>query len=111
MKKLELETPALMMDLDVMDHNLATMAEFSRKSRVNLRPHFKNHAILALAVRQMKAGAIGITVARTRHAEALVDNGVHSILIATEIVDEPSISIRLSNALCSRSAFSDALKL
>jgi D-serine deaminase-like pyridoxal phosphate-dependent protein len=91
MKKLELETPALMMDLDVMDHNLATMAEFSRRARVNLRPHFKNHAILALADRQVKAGAIGITVARVRHAEALVEHGVHSILIANEIVDEPSI--------------------
>lgn len=91
MKKLELETPALVIDLDAIDHNLATMAAYSRKARVNLRPHFKNHAILALADRQVKTGAIGITVARVRHAEALVEHGVHSILIANEIVDEQSI--------------------
>ena len=91
MKKHDLETPALVMDLDAMEHNLATMAEFSRKACVNLRPHFKNHAILALAARQVKAGAVGITVARVRHAEALVEHGIQSVLIANEVVDEQSI--------------------
>lgn len=91
MKKQDLETPALVMDLDAMEDNLATMAEFSRNARVSLRPHFKNHAILALASRQVKAGAIGITVARVRHAEALVEHGIQSVLIANEVVDEQSI--------------------
>ena len=91
MKKQEIETPALVMDLDAMDYNLATMAGFLCEGPVRARPHFKNHTILALAARQVKAGAIGITVARVRHAEALVDHGIQSILIANEVVDERSI--------------------
>jgi D-serine deaminase-like pyridoxal phosphate-dependent protein len=90
-KKQELDTPVLLMDLDAMDYNLATMAQFSREHKVRVRPHFKNHCILPLATRQVDAGAIGITVARVRHAEALVGQGVQSILIANEIVDEPRI--------------------
>ncbi len=91
MKKQEIETPALVMDLDALDANIATMAGFLRKGPVRARPHFKNHTILALAARQVKAGAIGITVARVRHAEALVDHGIQSVLIANEVVDERSI--------------------
>jgi D-serine deaminase-like pyridoxal phosphate-dependent protein len=91
MKKQEIETPALVMDLDAMEHNLATMADFLRNGPVRARPHFKNHTILALAARQVKAGAIGITAARVRHAEALADHGIPSILIANEVVDERSI--------------------
>ena len=91
MNKQEIETPALLMDLDSLESNLATMAGFLRKGTVSARPHFKNHTILALAARQVKAGAIGITVARVRHAEALVDHGIQSILIANEVVDERSI--------------------
>ena len=55
------------------------------------RPHFKNHCVAALAKRQMACGAIGITVARVRHAEVLVERGIPSILIANEIVDDSSL--------------------
>ena len=60
MKKRELETPALVMDLDAMEHNLATMAEFSRKAQVNLRPHFKNHGILALETGKLRPARSGL---------------------------------------------------
>jgi D-serine deaminase-like pyridoxal phosphate-dependent protein len=91
MRKQDLETPALVMDLDALDYNLSAMAEAFRNMSAKARPHFKNHSIVELAARQVKAGAIGITVARVRHAEALVQHGIHSILIANEIVDEPQI--------------------
>jgi D-serine deaminase-like pyridoxal phosphate-dependent protein len=91
MTKQEIETPALVMDLDAMDYNLSTMARFLPKEKVRARPHFKNHTILALASRQVQAGAIGITVARVRHAEALVEHGIHSVLVASEVVDGRSI--------------------
>lgn len=90
-RKQDLITPALLLDLDAMQHNLATMAEICRRLNVNLRPHYKNHAVLALAQKQMQAGAIGITVARVRHAESLVASGVKSLLVANEIVDEPQL--------------------
>jgi D-serine deaminase-like pyridoxal phosphate-dependent protein len=87
----ELETPALLIDLDAMESNLVTVSDFYRQSAVKARPHFKNHAVLALAERQLAAGAIGMTVARVRHAEALVERGIGSILVANEIVAEGSL--------------------
>jgi D-serine deaminase-like pyridoxal phosphate-dependent protein len=86
-----LETPALLVDLDAMESNLATISEFYRNTRVKARPHFKNHGVLDFAARQVAAGAIGITVARVRHAEALVRHGIRSVLVANEIVDESSL--------------------
>jgi D-serine deaminase-like pyridoxal phosphate-dependent protein len=87
----ELETPALLIDLNAMESNLSRVSEFYRRGPVKARPHFKNHCVLALAERQVAGGAIGITVARVRHAEALVDRGIPSILVANEIVDDRSL--------------------
>ena len=87
----ELETPALLIDLDAMDSNLSRVSECYRLGPVKARPHFKNHCVAALAKRQMACGAIGITVARVRHAEVLVERGIPSILIANEIVDDSSL--------------------
>ena len=86
-----LETPALLIDLDAMESNLSRVSEFYRLGPVKARPHFKNHCVLALAERQMAGGAIGITVARVRHAEALVESGIPSVLVANEIVDDSSL--------------------
>ncbi len=87
----ELETPALLIDLDAMESNLSRVSEFYRRGPVKARPHFKNHCVLTLAERQVAGGAIGITVARVRHAEALVERGIPSILVANEIVDDKSL--------------------
>jgi len=88
---LNLETPALLLDLDVMEQNLQTMAIFLRDSRVRLRPHFKNHRVLVLAARQVEAGAIGMTCARLWEAERLVQNGIRNVLIANEIAGSITI--------------------
>jgi len=90
-KLCDLETPALLVDLTVMEQNLATMAQFFRGSHVKIRPHFKNHRVLALAAKQMEAGAIGITCARLWEAEALVNHGIKNVLIANEIAGESMI--------------------
>jgi len=86
-----LETPALLIDLDAMESNLTRVSEFYRRGPLKARPHFKNHCVVALAERQVADGAIGITVARVRHAEALVERGIPSILVANEIVDDGSL--------------------
>jgi D-serine deaminase-like pyridoxal phosphate-dependent protein len=86
-----LDTPALLVDLEIMGSNLAKMAAFFRGKRAKLRPHFKNHRVLALAARQMEAGAIGITCARLWQAEALAGYGIKSILLANEIAGERPI--------------------
>lgn len=84
----DLDTPALLVDLTAMEQNLVTMTSFFKWSHVKLRPHFKNHRVLRLALRQMEAGAIGLTCARLWEAEALVEYGVKNVLIANEIAGE-----------------------
>ena len=87
MKIDEIETPALLLDMDAMESNLGKMAAFFAQSGAKLRPHFKNHKCPALALRQLAAGAIGMTCATVAEAESLVRHGVHSVLIANEIAD------------------------
>lgn len=84
----QIETPALLVDLDAMEQNLRTMATFFRSQPAKLRPHFKNHRVLELAARQMECGAIGITCARHWQAERLVNSGIRDVLIANEIAGE-----------------------
>jgi len=91
MKMHELDTPSLLIDMDCMESNLKQMAGFLSQAPAKLRPHFKNHRILALAQKQIKAGAIGMTCARLRQAELLVDYGINHILIANEIAGESKI--------------------
>ena len=71
----QIETPALLVDLDTMEQNLRTMDAFFRRQTGKLRPHFKNHRVVELAARQTMHGAIGITCARLWQAERLVNAG------------------------------------
>jgi D-serine deaminase-like pyridoxal phosphate-dependent protein len=87
MKIDEIETPALLLDMDAMESNLGKMAAFFSQSTAKLRPHFKNHKCPALALRQLAAGAIGMTCATVAEAESLVRHGVRNVLIANEIAD------------------------
>jgi len=87
----EIDTPALLVDLEAMESNLERMASFFAGKSCKLRPHFKNHKSLALARRQLEAGAIGMTCATLREAEILVGNGVGSVLIANEIVSDEKL--------------------
>src|SRR6185436_16538598 len=87
----DIETPALLVDLDLMEANLERMAAFFRSVPAKLRPHFKNHKCPDLAARQMDSGAIGITCATLREAECLVHHGIRSVLLANEIVGPDKI--------------------
>jgi D-serine deaminase-like pyridoxal phosphate-dependent protein len=84
----ELETPAVVVDLDVMDQNLARMAAYCREHKLWLRPHTKSHKIPELAQRQIANGAIGITVAKLGEAEVMLNAGITDILIAYPIVGD-----------------------
>jgi D-serine deaminase-like pyridoxal phosphate-dependent protein len=93
------DTPALLVDLDRLDANIAAMAEHARAGGVALRPHFKTHKSVAIARRQLDAGAAGITVATLDEAEALIDGGVEApILVAFQIVAAPKLerAVRLA---------------
>jgi D-serine deaminase-like pyridoxal phosphate-dependent protein len=94
-----IDTPALLVDLDRLDVNIETMAAHARRGGVALRPHFKTHKSVAIARRQLAAGAAGITVAKLDEAEALVDGGIEApILIAYQIVAAPKLerAVRLA---------------
>lgn len=82
----ELDTPALVIDLDVMERNLSHMAAYCREHDLRLRPHTKTHKIPELARKQIESGATGITVAKLDEAEVMIDAGFDNLLIAYPIV-------------------------
>ncbi len=81
-----IDTPALVLDLDMMERNLRTMAALAERHQVLLRPHAKMHKSAELAKLQIAAGAVGVCVQKTSEAEALVAGGVHNIFITNEVV-------------------------
>jgi D-serine deaminase-like pyridoxal phosphate-dependent protein len=89
--KAQLRTPALLVDMDVMEANLDRMAAFFAEGSTRLRPHYKNHKCVALARRQLGKGAVGITCATLGEAEVLAQAGIQSILLANEIADAVQI--------------------
>jgi D-serine deaminase-like pyridoxal phosphate-dependent protein len=83
---LEIDTPALLLDLDAFERNLSTMARFFADRPTSLRPHAKTHKCPQVALRQLEAGAIGITCAKVGEAEVMAEAGVQDILIANQVV-------------------------
>jgi D-serine deaminase-like pyridoxal phosphate-dependent protein len=98
----EADTPALLVDLDRLDANIAEMASLARQAGVDLRPHFKTHKSVAIARRQIAAGAIGVTVAKLDEAAALIDGGVTDILLAHQVVGPPKLGRAMELASRSR---------
>lgn len=82
----ELDTPALLIDSDLMTANLSCMAKHARESGVALRPHTKTHKSPAIAHLQLDGGAKGVTVAKLGEAEVMAAAGIKDIFIATPII-------------------------
>lgn len=78
----DLDTPALLIDLDVMESNLSRVADYARLHRLRLRPHTKTHKIPELARRQLALGAVGLTVAKTTEAEVMLQAEPPNLLVA-----------------------------
>jgi D-serine deaminase-like pyridoxal phosphate-dependent protein len=88
----DVDTPALVVDLDVMERNIWRMMAFLAPHGTNLRPHVKTHKTPEIAQKQIAAGAIGVTCAKVGEAEAMVDGGIRHILIANQIVTPSKIA-------------------
>jgi D-serine deaminase-like pyridoxal phosphate-dependent protein len=73
MKIAELDTPALVIDLDIYERNLARVADYARQHGLRLRPHTKTHKSPEVARRQLALGAAGLTVAKIGEAEVLME--------------------------------------
>jgi D-serine deaminase-like pyridoxal phosphate-dependent protein len=87
----ELETPALLIDLDALEANLAEMAAVAARAGVRLRPHTKTHKSPEIARLQLQAGAAGITCAKLGEAEVMADAGLDDLLIAYPLVGEQKL--------------------
>src|SRR5881227_1066658 len=92
--KSALDTPALLVDLNVMEANIARIAATCRAHGVGWRPHSKAHKTPEIAQKQIAAGAIGVTCAKLGEAEVMAAAGIRDILIANQIVG-PIKSARL----------------
>jgi D-serine deaminase-like pyridoxal phosphate-dependent protein len=84
--KTAVDTPALLVDLDVMEANMARVLATCRRNGVAWRPHCKGHKSPEIARRQVAAGAIGITCAKLGEAEVMAAAGIRDILIANQVV-------------------------
>lgn len=84
----EIETPAIVIDLDIMERNLQRVADYARKYDLKLRPHTKTHKIPALARKQMDLGAVGITVAKVGEAEVMLAANPAEIYVAYPVIGQ-----------------------
>ncbi|MBI4279710.1 MAG: alanine racemase, partial [Armatimonadetes bacterium] len=82
----DLETPAVIVELDIMNANVKKMQDFLSAHGIACRPHVKTHKIPAIAHLQLRAGAIGVTCQKLSEAEVMVNAGMMDILIPYNIV-------------------------
>ena len=68
----EIDTPALVVDLDILERNVARVADYTREHGLRLRPHTKTHKSARIGRRQLDSGAAGLTVAKVSEAEVMV---------------------------------------
>ncbi len=91
----DVDTPALLIDLDAFERNLDKMAAFAKDAGVRLRPHSKTHKSAHIARLQMERGAVGVCCQKVSEAEALVQSGINDVLISNEVVGRHKLN-RLS---------------
>ncbi|HZQ60286.1 MAG TPA: DSD1 family PLP-dependent enzyme [Casimicrobiaceae bacterium] len=87
----EIDTPALLIDLDAFERNLARMSSFASANGVRLRPHAKTHKCPTIARKQIAAGAVGQCCQKVGEAEALVRGGVRDVLVSNQVVGEQKL--------------------
>lgn len=88
---LDIDTPALLIDLDVLEKNLDRMQGMADKFKVLLRPHIKAHKIPELALLQIRLGACGVTASKVSEAEVMAEAGIQDIFIANQVVTEQKL--------------------
>ncbi len=91
MTKRDIDTPALILDLDVVEENIRTMGEYFAARPQKLRPHFKTPKTAEIARRQLAAGAIGITASKLGEVEVLARAGLGPVLLANQIAGPAKI--------------------
>jgi len=100
----DLNTPVLVLDVDALDRNIQRMAALATNHGVALRPHAKTHKSVDIALRQKKAGAVGVCCAKIGEAEVLAEGGVTGILITSPVAAPAAV-----DRLAKLAATADAL--
>ena len=110
----ELDTPALVIDLDIMDRNLRRIAEYTKAHGLRLRPHTKTHKVPAVGRRQLDSGAVGLTVAKVGEAEVMLGANPPDLLLAypvfgrsklerlMEVARKTQVTVALDNLVAAR---------
>ncbi len=86
MKIEDIDTPALLLDLDKLERNIKKMADFFKDKPTKLRPHIKTHKTPIIAHKQIRAGAEGIACQKLGEAEVMVESGIPDVFITNEVV-------------------------
>src|SRR6266853_1865319 len=92
MRVSEIDTPALVVDLDIMERNLSRVAGYARDNGLRLRPHTKTHKSVMLGKRQIAGGAAGLTVAKVSEAEVMLGAEPADLLIAYPIIGHTKLA-------------------
>jgi 3-hydroxy-D-aspartate aldolase len=88
----QVETPALILDLDIFERNLAIMEADLAGSGVRLRAHAKAHKCVEIARRQIAAGAVGVCCQKVSEAAAMVEGGIGDVLVTNEVVSPAKLA-------------------
>jgi len=88
----DIDTPALVIDLDAFERNLARMADAIKELPVRLRAHAKTHKSPVIALQQMALGAVGACCQKVSEAEILVDGGVPNVLVSNQVIGKQKLA-------------------
>jgi 3-hydroxy-D-aspartate aldolase len=88
----DIDTPALVIDLDALEANIARMSARMSGTGVSFRPHSKTHKSTAIAAMQLRAGAVGVCCQKVSEAEIMVAGGVRDVFVTNEIVGAPKVA-------------------
>ena len=92
MAEADIDTPALLVELEVFERNLHHLVTQTTGTSVRLRPHAKTHKCPEIALRQIALGAVGVCCQKVGEAEAMVDGGVRDVLVSNQIVGANKLS-------------------
>jgi D-serine deaminase-like pyridoxal phosphate-dependent protein len=99
MSKWDIDTPALLIDMDAMERNIRRMSDYCRANDVGYRPHTKTTKCPEIARMQLAAGAVGMCTAKVSEAEALIDAGITNILITSPVITPFKIDRLMQNRM------------
>jgi diaminopimelate decarboxylase len=99
MSKWDIDTPALLIDLDAMERNIRRMSDYCRENNVGYRPHTKTTKCPEIARKQLAAGAIGICTTKVSEAEAQIEGGLADVLITSPVTTPFKIDRLMQNRM------------